>query len=235
MRSLESKLKRWQILHTNQENRQEGLFGFDKFIEEALKDTVPCRSEAETMLNCLKHCNLDSGICLELGTYLGRTANALGVLLSALSPGTKLYTIDSFEGLPESWREGFPRGTFALTEDLRPQLLPNVEQVTGSFEVAIPALLNRLGSEYAKGDKLEIAFLHVDCDLYSSTRIAFENLAPHIVSGTVILFDEFGNYPGWQEGEFKAFLEFLEFKNRKLEVRYLCRNIHHQAVGLKIL
>ncbi|MCA9815352.1 MAG: class I SAM-dependent methyltransferase [Cyanobacteriota/Melainabacteria group bacterium] len=234
MKSLESKLKRWQILHTNQENRKEGLFGFDKFIEEALKDTVPCRSEAQTMLNCLKHCDLDSGICLELGTYLGRTANALGVLLSALSPGTKLYTIDSFEGLPECWRDGFPRGTFALTEDLRPQLLSNIEQVTGSFEEALPSLLKRLESE-AEGQKLKIAFLHIDCDLYSSTRAALEILAPHIVSGTVILFDEFGNYPGWQDGEFKAFSEFLEFKNRKLEVHYLCRNIHHQAVGLKIL
>jgi hypothetical protein len=37
-----------------------------------------------------------------------------------------------------------------------------------------------------------------------------EGLAAHIVSGTVILFDEYLNYPGWQEHEFKAFAEYVE-------------------------
>lgn len=32
------------------------------------------------------------------------------------------------------------------------------------------------------------AFLHVDCDLYSSTRTVFEALGDRVVPGTVIVF-----------------------------------------------
>jgi hypothetical protein len=58
-----------------------------------------------------------------------------------------------------------------------------------------------------------IAFMHIDCDLYSSTRVVFDHLAERIVPGTVILFDEYFNYPGWQFGEYKAFQELVRDRN----------------------
>jgi hypothetical protein len=54
-----------------------------------------------------------------------------------------------------------------------------------------------------------IGFLHVDCDLYSSTKIVFDLLEPRLAAGAVIVFDEYFNYPEWEEGEYKAFSEFL--------------------------
>ena len=53
------------------------------------------------------------------------------------------------------------------------------------------------------------AFVHIDCDIYSSTRDIFRALAPRIVVGTVLVFDEYFNYPDWQQHEFKAFQEFV--------------------------
>jgi hypothetical protein len=38
----------------------------------------------------------------------------------------------------------------------------------------------------------------------------FDQLVDNIVSGTVIVFDEFYNYPRAEEHEFKAFQEFLD-------------------------
>ena len=64
-----------------------------------------------------------------------------------------------------------------------------------------------------------VAFLHLDADLYSSTRTVFDLLGDRIVPGTVIAFDEFFNYPGWREGEYRAFDEFCH--QRRAEVRYL--------------
>ena len=40
--------------------------------------------------------------------------------------------------------------------------------------------------------------------------------------GTVIVFNEYFNYPGWQTHEFKAFQEFIA--ERSLSYRYLCFN-----------
>ena len=45
----------------------------------------------------------------------------------------------------------------------------------------------------------------------------FELFAPRILPGTVIFFDEFFNYPGWQDGEFKAFIEFVETSGMNFE------------------
>ncbi|MDE1896339.1 MAG: class I SAM-dependent methyltransferase, partial [Rhodospirillales bacterium] len=53
------------------------------------------------------------------------------------------------------------------------------------------------------------AFIHVDCDIYTSTVIIFSALRDRIHPGTVVLFDEYFNYPGWRAHEYKAFQEFI--------------------------
>jgi hypothetical protein len=54
-----------------------------------------------------------------------------------------------------------------------------------------------------------IAFIHIDCDLYSSTVDILTGLADRLQAGTVILFDEYFNYPGWRQHEFQAWQEFV--------------------------
>jgi hypothetical protein len=38
---------------------------------------------------------------------------------------------------------------------------------------------------------------------------------------TIIVFDEFFNYPGWRDHEFKAFNEFLIANEGQLNAQYL--------------
>ncbi len=64
-----------------------------------------------------------------------------------------------------------------------------------------------------------IALLHIDCDLYSSTVTVLEHCGPFLTEGTVVVFDEFFNYQGWQEHEAKAWLEYVDAHG--LEVSYL--------------
>ena len=54
-----------------------------------------------------------------------------------------------------------------------------------------------------------VVFFHMDADLYSSTRTVLDLLADRVVPGTVLQFDEYFNYPGWQSGEYRAFQEFV--------------------------
>jgi ectoine hydroxylase-related dioxygenase (phytanoyl-CoA dioxygenase family) len=114
--------------------------------------------------------------------------------------GNVLFGFDSFEGIPEPWLRYGPGHWKA------PVYAPNrpdVVIVRGRFEDTLggAAASGRLGRR--------IGLLHVDCDLYSSTRVIFEAWRELIAAGTVIVFDEFYGYDGWQQHEAKAFEEFV--------------------------
>ena len=95
------------------------------------------------------------GLVMEFGVYRARTLNYL-----AAKTNQTLYGFDSFEGLPEFWRDGIGKGAFAL--DGLPKVHPNVVLVKGWFDDSLPKFLLDLNSS----DPL--SYLHIDCDLYSS-------------------------------------------------------------------
>src|SRR5829696_1890169 len=76
-----------------------------------------------------------AGLSMEFGVASGGSAN----LLAELSDGT-IHGFDSFEGLPEDWRPGFPRGAFAHAI---PALRPNVALEIGYFEETLPRFVAR--------------------------------------------------------------------------------------------
>jgi hypothetical protein len=49
--------------------------------------------------------------------------------------------------------------------------------------------------------------MHVDCDLYSSTKTIFDALGSRLQPGTIIVFDELVSYTSWEQGEWKALHE----------------------------
>ena len=156
---------------------------------------------------------------MEFGVYEGKTIN----IISSTVPDKIVYGFDSFEGLPEDWRTGFDKATFDRNGKM-PQVNSNVRLVKGWFNETLPA--------FVKEHTEPCAFIHVDCDLYSSTKTIFDNLKDQIVSGTVIAFDEYFNYPGWQEGEYKAFMELVVEKG--FEFEYIARtDIEQVAVKIK--
>jgi Macrocin-O-methyltransferase (TylF) len=158
-----------------------------------------------------------AGLYCEFGVYRGETINFIASLAQA-----EIHGFDSFEGLPEDWRTGHEKGTFALSE--LPEVRANVRLHRGWFENSIP--------DFKRAHAGPIAFLHLDADLYSSTRTVLELLGDRIVASTVLQFDEFFNYPGWQEGEYKAFSEFCS--KRTVEARYVGYTRFDQQVAVKI-
>ena len=58
--------------------------------------------------------------------------------------------------------------------------------------------------------------MHIDCDTYESTKEVLNILnSKKLISGTLILFDEYLSYVGWKQGEFKAWQEFVKENNIK--------------------
>ncbi|HEX8662909.1 MAG TPA: class I SAM-dependent methyltransferase [Beijerinckiaceae bacterium] len=139
------------------------------------------------------------GLVIEFGVYKGRS---LDLIACSVFP-EPVVGFDSFMGLPEHWRSGFRKGTFAT--DI-PKVKSNVQLVVGQFEETLPKFISQMDQD--------ISFLHVDCDLYSSTTTVLRHCRDRICAGTVIVFDEFHNYPGWENHEYKAFSEFLSEERR---------------------
>ena len=157
------------------------------------------------------------GLICEFGVFKGRSLNFIASRIPSPICG-----FDSFEGLPEDWWDGVPRGTFRV--DRLPSVASNVELVKGWFDQTLPPFL----ATHA-GDAL---FLHIDSDLYSSAKTVFDNLAPRIKPGTIIAFDEYFNYPGWEFGEHRAFQESVE--KYGWEFKYLGYTPRTEQVAVEI-
>ena len=142
------------------------------------------------LTDCLPHAR--PGLALEFGVASGDTLR----LIAKARPG-QTYGFDSFDGLPETWRDGFNQGMFACP----PPDVPGAELVVGLFEDTLPAW-------FARHPVAEVGFVHIDCDLYSSTATILDHLH-HLESGTVIVFDELTGYPGWEQHEHRALLEWV--------------------------
>jgi len=136
------------------------------------------------------------GLYIELGVKKGASLRAIAAMTDRVVHG-----FDSFRGLPEDWSgTSLRRGKFS-TGGRMPRVPRNVRLHAGWFEDSLPP--------FAAEHSGPIAFMHVDCDLYSSTRTAFEVLGDRIVAGTVLVFDEYFNYPNWREHEHRAFQELV--------------------------
>jgi len=157
---------------------------------------------------------------LEFGVWEATSLN----FFSSKFPNLKFYGFDSFEGLPEHWRPGFEMGSFSLNGDL-PKVNKNVTLVKGWFKDSLPNFIDEVQIE-------PNVFLHIDCDLYSSTNEIFNILGKKINGTFYILFDEYFNYPFWEQHEFRAFQEFISEFGYNYE--YVANNLDHEQVLIKV-
>lgn len=187
-------------------------------IDLLMRDAKALSSRLEVM-----HAAFDiapqTGFICELGVYRGQSLNEIARHYHSET----VHGFDTFTGLPESWRTGFPEGAFDVSSE-KLVFEKNCMLHKGLFDDTLPIFLEQVGG----GAKL----VHVDCDLYSSSISALRILAPRIQPGTVIVFDEYFNYPGWQEHEHKAFREFLNLSGHGC--KYIAYNKTSEQVAVVI-
>jgi len=144
------------------------------------------------------------GLVLEFGVRNGTSIN----LIARLTERT-VHGFDSFEGLPDDgiiprsnagnakWYAGKMHMKGAI-----PTVPQNVKLYKGWFHQTLPKFFE---------DKREpISYMHVDCDIYSSAKTVLECAAGALQSGSVIVFDDYLNYVGWQNNEHRALVEAAE-------------------------
>lgn len=169
----------------------------------ALPGVKECKDRYDNLRASAEAITLD-GLVLEFGVATGRTTNTIAEKL----PNQKIHGFDAFQGIPEAWH-GHAANKYSQGGKL-PDVRQNVELHVGFFQDSLPKFL-----ETHKGP---CSLVHIDCDLYSSTSYVFTMLRDRIVRGTVIVFDEYWNYPSWELHEHKAFMELLHVA--KLSYRF---------------
>jgi len=158
-----------------------------------------------------------TGLHLEFGVAAGKSLRAI----CESSPKGKVFGFDTFQGLPDAWRVGFDRGTFAQ------ESIPHVEGAVleiGLFQETLEPFLTK--------ETEPIAFIHLDADLYSSTKYVLDTCTSRILPGAILLFDEYFNYPGWQHHEHKAFNEWAAAN--RVEWEYIAYAFSGEQVAVRI-
>jgi O-methyltransferase len=141
-----------------------------------------------------------AGDIAEIGTFKGGSTK----LIATAAPQKHIYGFDSFEGLPEVDTQvdatRFTTGQYATSyEQVRAYLseFPNVSLYQGFFP----------GTSGSIKDKI-FSFVHLDVDLYQSTKESLEFFYTRMQKGGVILSHDYST----AKGVHQAFDEFFADK-----------------------
>lgn len=163
--------------------------------------------------------DIEPGVILEFGVNQGRTLRSL----ARSAPSRQCWGFDSWQGLPQDWTWLFPRGSFSGTvPSFREN---NIRLVEGLFQHTLPTWLDQ------HPDTIRV--IHIDSDLYESAAFVLSAVRDRLRPGCRIIFDEYCNYPGWQQDEFRAWQEFVA--QHDIEYRYIGRVTRHQQVAVEIV
>lgn len=196
----------------------------DEIDLEHLRETYPCKccADRHEFYQCIESTLIGGEAIdfLEFGVYQGESIREWNLLNK--HPESRFFGFDSFEGLPESWRESQEKGHFSLGG-----ALPEVEDrrttlVKGWFDKTVP----QFAKEFVPRNRL---VLHLDADLYTSTLLPLVYLSPFLVPGSVLIFDEFYD----RDHEFKAFCDYLKLS--KAAFRACCQMDDYGKVSFQLL
>ncbi|HXP61196.1 MAG TPA: TylF/MycF/NovP-related O-methyltransferase [Dongiaceae bacterium] len=132
---------------------------------------------------------LPAGDIVEFGSFRGGTAIFMAVVARHLYPETKVYSLDTFEGMPEtdSAIDAHEKGDFGgvdlrgLRSHARSLGLGNLTFVKGLFQDTAPHLLARVR---------HLRLCHIDCDIASAVRYSYRACRAFMVPGGYIVFDD---------------------------------------------
>lgn len=175
------------------------------------------KTKKEMLEWCCKQYDSKTELAIEFGVYSGYS---LSIIRNNYSGD--VYGFDSFQGLPEFWREGFDKGHFQTSSI--PEI-DNVEMVVGLFQDTLDDFLKKTSNK--------IKVIHFDADLYSSTIYCLDKVLNYLSEKTIFIFDEYHNYPSWEDHEYKAFSEWLE-KNKNVSAIKMAEVENDEQVAFEI-
>lgn len=190
------------------------------FIMERLGDAV-LFDDRQAIQNYIIGLVQPEGLLMEFGVFRGNSIRRFANALTRAGDKRRITGFDSFEGLEENWSGQVAMGKGAFdTGGQLPKVPANARLIKGWVQDTLPPFLQETRPE-------PIAFMHMDMDTYTPSRLTLELTKSRCGSGTIILFDEMHGYPNWQQHEYKALneiydssaYEWLAFSNVQAAIR----------------
>ena len=139
----------------------------------------------------------------------------------ATLPRQTVHGFDSFEGLPAPW-SGYTLDAGAFSGEGTPDGRRQRRTARRMVRRHV-AGLSRIARRRRRLRPHRLRHLQLGKD---DPR----QLAPRVRPGTIIVFNEYFNYPNWKQHEFRAFQEFCTAN--RVEYRYLCWAMYEVAVEI---
>jgi hypothetical protein len=151
-----------------------------------------------------KQASLVRGAVVECGVLKGCSLVRFAMFRKLLGVDTRIVGFDTFGAFPETrfgpdiplrqrhvdvcGQESISRDQLQLVL-ARNQLDHDVDLIEGDILETVPAYLR-------DHPDLQIALLNIDVDIYEPTCVILEHLYPRVVSGGVVLLDDYKVFPG---------------------------------------
>jgi len=141
------------------------------------------------LLQCMKETEHLEGDIIELGSYKGGNAIMIAEFLKQIGSKKKVYACDTFSGIPEdsNVKDIADMGYFsdtnldAVKKKLKKYDAFNVKLVIGDFRNTLPNL-----------DKEKFSLVFIDCNIFSSAKLAINFSYPRLVKDGVLFSHCYG-------------------------------------------
>jgi len=177
----------------------------------AIRDyTVVKEDRCYIIEKMLRHTAFLNGHFAECGTYKGGTAYLIAKTARELEANKKLYLFDTFSGMPNLANQdtsGHIEGDVGNTS------LSAVQSYLKDFDT-IEYVQGIIPETFSQLDVNTFSFVHVDVDLYQTVKDCCDFFYNRLVTGGVLLFDDYG----FRKYEFAAKKAVDEFFMNKSEV-----------------
>lgn len=212
--------------------QQDYIFRAKKYTMTSLERLWALTNSVEYVLNN----NLD-GDFVEVGVWKGGNLILMDLLLQHYSVTNKaIYGFDTFSGMTKPGM--FDRDLHGTPVDL---LLNSNEKIEGDLSIhawaSLETVINNLRAnnvnkvKLIEGDVLttlqdksnipkSISILRLDTDWYESTKYELEQLYPLLVTGGVLIIDDYGHYLGAKQAvdeyfkKKRPFMHYIDYTGR---------------------
>ena len=160
---------------------------FRRYYEIAAPKTLVSPDRCYVIQTLLKQAMHVAGDVWECGVYKGGTAAMMATILKEHGPSKRLYLFDTFEGMPETDAEKdcHKKGDFSDTT------LEAVSSYVGNEERCVMRK-GLIPETFAGLESAQIAFAHIDVDIYKSILDCLEFIWPRLSLGGFMVFDDYG-------------------------------------------
>jgi O-methyltransferase len=165
----------------------EGQADFKRYFDPVRPHTLVGSERCWILLQMMRHALALTGDFAEFGVFRGGTALLAAEVLRDAHDHRPLHLFDSFAGMPTtSTGEPFARGDLGQTSKAA------VRDLVAPAGVKVEMHSGYIPDTFRETGIAQLAYAHVDVDLYQSVLDCIEFVYPRLVPGGIIIFDDYG-------------------------------------------